>query len=295
MINFVRTHIEDKHRLDTLADVACLSKYHFINVFSNYCQETPFQFLSRIRLEHAIDKLVYFPNQPITEIAFNCGFEDPRSFSRAFQKRYQISARSYRKANSWQFDQFPGNQMQWEFKNLNLNFPNIDGIEKTIELRKMPETRLAYIRLIGLYQNKYYQITIRNSYRKLKNWALNLDLWRDDSVMIGISPNHPAITPSKFCIYDVALPVCKNVIEDNSISIQTMPGSNCVVLTLVTNTAGIHAAWDWLISIWLPCSGMKRAQYAPCFERYPRYSDDPCATEFLVELWMPVKQDKNPI
>ena len=295
VINFIRTHVDEKHSLDMLADVACISKYHFINVFSNYCRETPFQFISRIRLEHAIDKLVYFPKQPITQIAFNCGFDDPRSFSRAFQKRFQICARSYRKANAWRFDLFPENQIrgEQELKKLNMNFPDIGRIEKNIELRNMPDTRLAYIRHIGLYQNKNYRTDINESYKKLKRWAQNLDLWQDDSALIGITPNHPAITPSRYCIYDVALPVCNNVTEDNVVSIQSMPGSNCVVLTLVTNIAGVHAAWDWLISSWLPGSGMTRAQYAPCFERRQYFSIDPRSDEFLIELWMPVIRENE--
>ncbi len=286
VVNYMRTHLDDPLNLQKLADVACISKYHFINVFQKHSGETPFQHLSRVRLEQAIDSLVYFPDLSITDVAHNCGYNNPLAFSRAFAKRYRISPSAYRNKNSWCFDQYPENQMHTiEYQNLNISIPKIDKIKKTVEIRSWEQTRLAYIRHTGGYE-------LKKSFRELINWAKQQDIWNKNSVTVGIVPNHPAVTPIRFCCYDVALPVCDGVVEDNVVSIQTIPQSTCAVLTLVADAgSGVgHAAWDWLIADWLPNSGMVRALEVPCFERYLKYYPDPERSKFLIEFWLPVRK-----
>ena len=161
VMNYMRSHVDRPINLDRLADVACLSKYHFIGVFHDHCQETPFEFLSRTRLEYAIDNLVYQPDQSITEVGLNCGFSNPQAFSRAFRQRYSVSPRSYRRANTWRFDQFPqnqikANQVEEEFKQGKLNFPALDLTRDAVELRRIDETRIAYLRHVGLYTQVNY-------------------------------------------------------------------------------------------------------------------------------------------
>ena len=286
VVNYMRTHLDDPLNLQTLADVACISKYHFINVFQKYSGETPIQYLSRVRLEQAIDSLVYFPDLSITDVAYNCGYKNPLAFSRAFAKRFRISPSGYRSKNLWCFDQYPENQMQTiEYKRLNVRIPKIDKIKKVVEIRSWEESRLAYIRHKGGYG-------LKDSIRKLIHWAKRQDIWDDDSLIVGIVPHHPAVTPIRFCCYDVALPVCNGVVEDNVVSIQTIPRSTCAVLTLVIDTeSGMgHAAWDWLIADWLPNSGMVRALEVPCFERYLQSYPDAEQSKFLMEFWLPVSK-----
>ena len=56
------------------------------------------QYLSFIRLKHAAEELIT-TNDPITEIAFRCGFSDSNYFKDAFKKAYGLAPREYRKTH----------------------------------------------------------------------------------------------------------------------------------------------------------------------------------------------------
>lgn len=79
-----------------MADVAKLSKYHFTRVFADYLQETPNQYVTRIRLEKAAKHFIRAENINITQIALNCGFSWSDTFSRSFRQRFHCAPRVFK-------------------------------------------------------------------------------------------------------------------------------------------------------------------------------------------------------
>ncbi len=82
--------------LDQLADVAGLSKYHFLRQFSQVVGITPGAYLRTLRLCHAARKL-RTTNLPILDIALSVGFADHPSFSRAFARHMGMTPSEYQK------------------------------------------------------------------------------------------------------------------------------------------------------------------------------------------------------
>lgn len=82
--------------LDRLAEVAGLSKYHFLRQFSQVVGMTPGAYLRTLRLCHAARKL-RTSNLPILEIALSVGFADHPSFSRAFARHMGMTPSEYQK------------------------------------------------------------------------------------------------------------------------------------------------------------------------------------------------------
>ena len=101
VMNYARSHVKDALDLDALADVACLSKFHFTRVFNAHLNETPSQHLGRIRLELAARKLIYTQRTSITRVAMDCGFSGSDVFSRAFRARFGSPPRIFRTSNQW--------------------------------------------------------------------------------------------------------------------------------------------------------------------------------------------------
>ena len=91
-INYAKNHCGCDIDLHTMANAACLSKYHFLRLFKSQVGETPVRFLQRIRLERAMRKLVFVRLTLITEITLDSVFSSVPSFYSAFQARYGISA-----------------------------------------------------------------------------------------------------------------------------------------------------------------------------------------------------------
>ncbi len=82
--------------LDELAEVAGLSKYHFLRQFSQVVGMTPGAYLRTLRLCHAARKL-RTTNLPILDIALSVGFADHPSFSRAFARHMGMTPSEYQK------------------------------------------------------------------------------------------------------------------------------------------------------------------------------------------------------
>ncbi len=82
--------------LDALAEVAGLSKYHFLRQFSQVVGMTPGAYLRTLRLCHAARKL-RTTELPILEVALSVGFADHPSFSRAFARHMGMTPSEYQK------------------------------------------------------------------------------------------------------------------------------------------------------------------------------------------------------
>ncbi|HEY3405651.1 MAG TPA: AraC family transcriptional regulator [Ohtaekwangia sp.] len=83
-VDYIYTNFHTDLSLDTLASVACLSKFHFLRLFKLAFAKTPHQFINDVRLTRAV-KLLQSTSLEIKEIARRVGFDDASSFSRIFR------------------------------------------------------------------------------------------------------------------------------------------------------------------------------------------------------------------
>lgn len=82
-----------------LAEKANLSRAQFCRIFHKYTGQSPKEYLIRLRLRHAIRRLLE-TNLPVTQIANESGFNDPANFFQAFKMNYGTSPNNYRIENS---------------------------------------------------------------------------------------------------------------------------------------------------------------------------------------------------
>jgi AraC-like DNA-binding protein len=97
VLRYMAAHSAAPHKLAGLARMANLSPYHFLRSFKAVTGVTPHQWLLRARLRDAADKLAA-TKVPVTEIAFDVGFEDLSNFTRSFHTEFGASPRQYRMA-----------------------------------------------------------------------------------------------------------------------------------------------------------------------------------------------------
>ncbi|WP_316813827.1 AraC family transcriptional regulator [Pedobacter heparinus] len=82
-------------RLDDIAQTACLSVNHLLRTFKQAYQQSPHQFLTKIRLQQA-KHLLKNTDYPINEIVDILGFECPSSFIRLFRNSFNVTPGQYR-------------------------------------------------------------------------------------------------------------------------------------------------------------------------------------------------------
>jgi AraC family transcriptional regulator len=87
--NHIDEHFLQEITLDTLAEVAMTSKYHFLRCFKEIYRCSPYQYVLQKRLQHGAQLLVG-EGHSLTEVALETGFTDRRAFNKAFRKAYGV-------------------------------------------------------------------------------------------------------------------------------------------------------------------------------------------------------------
>jgi len=79
--------------LNTVAQHACLSPYHFHRSFQEAFGQSPMKWFRHLKLSNAKD-LLASGKMNVTEVALNSGFSDVFSFSKAFKREWGVSPSS---------------------------------------------------------------------------------------------------------------------------------------------------------------------------------------------------------
>ena len=81
--------------IDELADYCNLSLSSFKREFAKLYNDTPANYIKTKRLEKATE-LLLITNNRITDIAFECGFNDLTNFTKSFHDKYHVTPTNYR-------------------------------------------------------------------------------------------------------------------------------------------------------------------------------------------------------
>lgn len=94
--DFMRHAYRQPLNLPDISAQANFSPYHFLRVYKQAYQETPHEFLTRLRIERA-KTLLASGSHNVTEACFEVGFSSLGSFSALFASRVGLSPSEYRR------------------------------------------------------------------------------------------------------------------------------------------------------------------------------------------------------
>ncbi|WP_151737490.1 helix-turn-helix domain-containing protein [Paenibacillus tengchongensis] len=95
-ISYIEDHYLEPLTLEEIAERSGVSVRHLNRIFQAYYQTTPVAYVQRLRLERA-STLLKQTKRPITEISFECGFNDSNYLTRQFKRTYGMTPKAYRK------------------------------------------------------------------------------------------------------------------------------------------------------------------------------------------------------
>ena len=96
--NLIETSYNKPLTLEDLAQTAGLSPKYFCRFFQNMTNQTPISYLNNYRIETACALLVSGQDKSITDIAYECGFNDLSYFIKTFRKYKGTTPNKYVKA-----------------------------------------------------------------------------------------------------------------------------------------------------------------------------------------------------
>jgi len=96
MVRFIYDNFTEKLALNEIAYSGGISRTKCCQIFKKYLNKTPIDFLNSYRLENSIN-LLRDTNLSITEIAYNCGFNNSSYYAEIFRKYKGCTPNEYRK------------------------------------------------------------------------------------------------------------------------------------------------------------------------------------------------------
>lgn len=277
-MDHIGAHLDQELRLEDLARVACFSPFHFHRIFAAITGETLGDHIRRRRLEAAAILLRDREEQPVTEIALDCGFQSPAAFARAFRERFGMSPSRWREGGhvSWskpgKADRKGGKGSRKSSKetfllsgyNASVNRRNKLRGRRTmdVQIKTLPGYHVAYMRYIGPYGPG-----VSKHWEKLRKWRRVRELTGPGSTALGISHDDPSITPPDRCRYDACVTVPPDFRAESGINLADIPGGKFALLRFRGTDRQIGEAWNFIYRDWLPSSGYE-CDDRPCFELY---------------------------
>ena len=95
-LQYINEHFCEKIYLEDVCRISLMSPSAFSSIFKHITGTTFTEYLLRLRVSKARDMMIN-TTRPITDICFECGFNDPAYFHRAFKKITGSSPGKYRK------------------------------------------------------------------------------------------------------------------------------------------------------------------------------------------------------
>ena len=196
VIDYIETNLDKELTLETLAQVANFSRFHFHRIFGAMMGETLNHFIQRLRIEKAATMLLNNPKKSITEIAFDCGFSGSAALSRVFKETYNMSPSTWRSGGylqdrkNCQTVRNNDQSLRNIRKDFDVSFHYIDDttfkqiwrikmkgkstLQAKVKVEDLSDMHVAYVRHVGPYKGD--EKLFENLFSKLMKWAGPRDL-----------------------------------------------------------------------------------------------------------------------
>jgi AraC family transcriptional regulator len=283
-------HLDQFLDLESLAEVAHFSPFHFHRLFSALMGQTLGAYLRRRRCEVAATRLLAQPKLSVLQIALGVGFGSAEALTHAFGARFGCSPTTWRLKQAAERGAI-GNSDQVNSKSDQTGQQQVrnNGIPKSpaetpmkVEVIEREPTPIAYLRHVGPYGQPIGTF-----------WQTQVYPWMVTNGLIGlprygISHDDPSVTAPEQCRYDAGCEMPAKVLAGGHAHRTILPGGKYAVLSFKGIVADFEPAWNALLRDWLPSSGLQ-LDNRPMFEYYPTDSTyDPATGVLECKLCVPV-------
>ena len=249
-IDVIVANLDEALDLETLASAAAMSPFHFHRMFRGMVGETPLELVRRLRMERAA-RQVLANDRPITQIAFDAGYETHESFTRAFRVWYLTSPSGFRHRNRARTEIVAPSGVHFgDAAGHRFVARDSGGRDMTVEIKQMPEMRVATVRHVGPYN------LIPQAFEKLGQIVDHLGVFtRPGTKMVAIYHDDPDSTPPEQLRSDAGLVVPEGLALPEGLGEERIPGGRYASTTHVGPYEQLGDVWARFFGEWLPASG----------------------------------------
>ncbi|MEO1496788.1 MAG: helix-turn-helix domain-containing protein [Planctomycetota bacterium] len=244
--------------VSSLAEYVGVSDKHFQRAFRQVFDESPKQYIRRVRLQSAA-YLLKWSDADVTQIALLSGFDTHAGFTKAFTRAYGRSPSAFREA----LGVVPYmNARVTESRGDDADSVTLEASRLLVRVERTPARRVAAMRHIGPAESCV------EVWPRMVEWAKACGLLDKDSVLLGIHNDYWDANSEDKYRYDAAIVVDDDFSADNHVTTFVLPDGPVAMTEFDGSFHEADLAWRRFVDQWLPASGLlPRARFA--YDVYP--------------------------
>ncbi|HBL84659.1 MAG: DNA-binding protein [Clostridiales bacterium GWF2_38_85] len=267
---YIEFNLKTDLNLSDLAKAAGYSEYHFLRVFKEVTHLTPADYIRKRRLSEIVREIDN-SYRPISDIAFEYGFNSKENFTRAFKAEHHVLPTEYKAADN-------------SLKLYDRIYLQVPTFEITPKINTIPSFNLT-----GYWSDENYTPNFWNKYnckklsKRLSGGEVCIDYgvcrWNNDTnhldYFIGIRTEDAKgdITDTK-----------QLHVSGGLYAIFTTPPTSHFDFV---NT--IHKSWSYILNVWMPKSDYQCAEsHGDQFETYVEDS-----RTFNEDIYIPIEKKRK--
>ena len=268
--NYVHEHLDEELDLNKLAEIACMSPYHWHRVYQGVFGESVVAMVKRLRLQLAATLLAR-TTAPIEEIGALSGYPNLQSFTRIFSAAYGMPPARFRKEGRYLPSLF--------------NLPARSDLMFPVEIRHTTELSLICVPHTGSYMG------ISQAFDTLNACITSRQLTTPTTRWIGIFLDDPAAVEEtqlrSFACVTAPESIPVPTLEAPLMSKQLAAGKYAV-LRYKGPYSEMQPVYQWFCGVWFPASGYE-IDDAPPYEDYLNNPRETPPLELLTDIYIAIK------
>jgi AraC family transcriptional regulator len=267
VVDHIYAHLDADIRPEGLAEIACLSPYHWHRIYVAMRGETVSGTIRRLRLLRAADRLAN-SDLSIGTIAERAGYSGADSFGRAFREAYGKTPADYRATGS-----HAAFKAATEAED-QAGFP--------VVIETIPATRCASVAHAGAYME------IDRAMGRLFAALAAQEMMAPDQAMRAVFFDDPDLVPVEALRSRACSPVGEGLPLAPPLEETVLREGLYARLRHRGPYAAMKGAYRWLLGVWLPQSGHEPDD-DPIFEAYLNYPQHVAPAELITDIHLPLK------
>lgn len=268
---YIEQHLDDELTIETLAQLAHFSVFHFHRLFRVFVGEPLNGYIRRLRLERAAGQLKS-SQLDVTTIAMDAGFATHAAFSQAFRKRWGDTPTRYRISSMEQELQLRLSLKQKDYK-------------MEVKLVQRNEEKVLFIRRLGNYNQ-----SAPEAFMALDRFIQAKGLDPAKMKFYGIAHDNPdVVNDEEKCRFDSCIVVPPGIEPEGEIATQKLPAGLYARFTHVGSCNNLPITYDYIYGVWYPQSGRMLAD-RPCLIEFIDAKGDKPEEERICYVHLPLKE-----
>ena len=270
VLDYLQTHHDRSISLTQLARIAGYSPCHFQRLCQQKFGLGPGKLNELIRLQRGYVLLSYRTWLPVTDVAFDCGYESPDSFSRAFKRVTGYTPTQFKAQQVTITPPLQSYLHQWNEENSTMSATSQVDFNAQINVVSLPELKVCAFRHTG------HPARLNGSIQRFIGWRREHKLPPDQYRTFNFLHNDPTtVAPAAFC-FDLACErPAKQVVLADDMRFDTIPAGRYASLKITGGEKVLEAAVNFITTDFIARHNEQAADFPVIVERLSFYPEVP--------------------